>query len=365
MPLSLKDALTTLTKLDLLDICANLDVKGVTSLKKQTVIDCLLEVIPARIHKIFNLFDDDRYAVFKRMVTNGGQASVALASHQYDYFKRRGLAFTGTVGGKGVLVMPSEVSQGFNEIDTADYRREVHRQTEWIQLSHGLLYYFGVLSVADLTDFVAQHTNAKVDIKLYLDVLYDATAYYGQVRLEPEGVVHQRVSNPVQVIREHLMRRSVPYYPFTRAQLLKASKPDFVDRHPAYLALVNYLARSQSIARSVADAAAEHCLHAVQMGDSPASVIQYVSEQFVLDGMQMVETLMYYVTEMYSDSRQWFLKGYSPNELSKRVLVKEGRRKGSTSSQAQVVEFSTKKRVGRNDPCPCGSGKKFKKCCGR
>jgi SWIM/SEC-C metal-binding protein len=24
---------------------------------------------------------------------------------------------------------------------------------------------------------------------------------------------------------------------------------------------------------------------------------------------------------------------------------------------------STKK-VGRNDPCPCGSGKKFKKCCG-
>jgi uncharacterized protein YecA (UPF0149 family) len=21
--------------------------------------------------------------------------------------------------------------------------------------------------------------------------------------------------------------------------------------------------------------------------------------------------------------------------------------------------------VGRNDPCPCGSGKKFKKCCGK
>ncbi|RLS50942.1 MAG: hypothetical protein DWH87_01250, partial [Planctomycetota bacterium] len=22
-------------------------------------------------------------------------------------------------------------------------------------------------------------------------------------------------------------------------------------------------------------------------------------------------------------------------------------------------------KVGRNDPCPCGSGKKFKNCCGR
>jgi preprotein translocase subunit SecA len=24
-----------------------------------------------------------------------------------------------------------------------------------------------------------------------------------------------------------------------------------------------------------------------------------------------------------------------------------------------------KKKVGRNDPCPCGSGKKYKHCCGR
>ncbi len=25
---------------------------------------------------------------------------------------------------------------------------------------------------------------------------------------------------------------------------------------------------------------------------------------------------------------------------------------------------SGKKKIGRNDPCPCGSGKKYKKCCG-
>ena len=26
---------------------------------------------------------------------------------------------------------------------------------------------------------------------------------------------------------------------------------------------------------------------------------------------------------------------------------------------------SDEKAVGRNDPCPCGSGKKYKKCCGK
>jgi len=31
---------------------------------------------------------------------------------------------------------------------------------------------------------------------------------------------------------------------------------------------------------------------------------------------------------------------------------------------AQPVKRETRK-VGRNEPCPCGSGKKYKKCCGK
>lgn len=35
-----------------------------------------------------------------------------------------------------------------------------------------------------------------------------------------------------------------------------------------------------------------------------------------------------------------------------------------TAPAAPVVKSGTTKKVGRNDPCPCGSGKKYKKCCG-
>ncbi|MDP2625147.1 MAG: preprotein translocase subunit SecA, partial [Candidatus Peregrinibacteria bacterium] len=39
---------------------------------------------------------------------------------------------------------------------------------------------------------------------------------------------------------------------------------------------------------------------------------------------------------------------------------------GSTSESAQptVIGASDETKIGRNDPCPCGSGKKYKKCCG-
>ncbi len=38
-------------------------------------------------------------------------------------------------------------------------------------------------------------------------------------------------------------------------------------------------------------------------------------------------------------------------------------RDGESQSQRPVVNKN--KNIGRNDPCPCGSGKKYKKCCGR
>ena len=38
-------------------------------------------------------------------------------------------------------------------------------------------------------------------------------------------------------------------------------------------------------------------------------------------------------------------------------------RSGRQGQGVQVVRVAPK--VGRNDPCPCGSGKKYKNCCGR
>ena len=31
--------------------------------------------------------------------------------------------------------------------------------------------------------------------------------------------------------------------------------------------------------------------------------------------------------------------------------------------ESEILPITTTVKIGRNDPCPCGSGKKFKKCC--
>ena len=38
---------------------------------------------------------------------------------------------------------------------------------------------------------------------------------------------------------------------------------------------------------------------------------------------------------------------------------------GMAPEDSEEVHMYNGVKVGRNDPCPCGSGKKFKKCCGK
>ena len=62
------------------------------------------------------------------------------------------------------------------------------------------------------------------------------------------------------------------------------------------------------------------------------------------------------------------------DRFSKRFQRKEEEKKRSSQvtspddpplPDAPVEQAKTARAVGRNDPCPCGSGRKYKKCCGK
>jgi len=47
------------------------------------------------------------------------------------------------------------------------------------------------------------------------------------------------------------------------------------------------------------------------------------------------------------------------------AILSEERRKELYKKQRSSTTIVKGPKIGRNDPCPCGSGKKYKKCCGR
>ena len=69
-----------------------------------------------------------------------------------------------------------------------------------------------------------------------------------------------------------------------------------------------------------------------------------------------VSSFVEIITAVQNNTRLWANKGHTPNELA----AHNNRR--PPFAMSGVIK---KQKIGRNDPCPCGSGKKYKKCCGR
>ena len=94
------------------------------------------------------------------------------------------------------------------------------------------------------------------------------------------------------------------------------------------------------------------------------------------------DNMLYEITEAVCKAAvlvRFQVKGPRPNPNQNGPKLKEShvdaasllqdRRKGTAVASQAVAAGTTIKRegvkVGRNDPCPCGSGKKYKNCCGR
>ena len=80
------------------------------------------------------------------------------------------------------------------------------------------------------------------------------------------------------------------------------------------------------------------------------------------EGYQMFEAMVSAIRE--ETVRRMFLAQLRPTQEVKREKVaKETATNGDGTVRKQPVRKSATAKIGPNDPCPCGSGKKYKKCC--
>lgn len=99
---------------------------------------------------------------------------------------------------------------------------------------------------------------------------------------------------------------------------------------------------------------------AVQEGITLAEILALLEERDILFptqkmGMAFGENCLSWLNSI----RRWGNRGFTNEEL--------GRRETSETAGHMFKEFGQpvkkKSKIGRNDPCPCGSGKKYKHCC--
>ncbi len=80
------------------------------------------------------------------------------------------------------------------------------------------------------------------------------------------------------------------------------------------------------------------------------------------EGYQMFEAMIRAIREE-TVRRVFMIQVHSPSQIQRKQVAKETSAVGSGDSVVKKQPVRSTKKAGPNDPCPCGSGLKYKKCC--
>ena len=145
-----------------------------------------------------------------------------------------------------------------------------------------------------------------------------------------------------------------PWYIPPKQELLKYADPDYYERTPEASLMRHYLLQDADLEPDLAEGVLSELHFAIVLEAKPVQLLDILRDYAVPllgDHMQIVLDIL---SGMANSTRLWSNNGFTPNELFERYERQHLRRLPSKAVK-----------IGRNDPCPCGSGKKYKRCCGR
>lgn len=366
---SLNDCLKRLNKDDLHHIRRMLRVENASQLNKQDLVDCLAREIITRLETTLRYFDKKRYQYIKLVIDSGGKLSFdeLLDEEEFDPFQYRDYGLLFIDPDTKDVIIPYEVVDRLQHIDQVWLRMILKRNTEWIQLTMGMLYYYGTLHLDKLIELIARYID-ELDVNEYISVIERYAEYDEGCYFNDSSISYYTVLDPEMVITEHEMRPEVDFYPFSKSELIQAANDDYIERTKEYQELQRYLMHTCRADREDVEIILLELHDHIQNGASLSSAIDYLQFQLTFSGLHQIQGMTDRLVNWMNSVKLWWLKGYSSDELRNQLNSPPDSVLHLTVEHSdvggEVYDFATKKKIGRNDPCPCGSGKKFKKCCG-
>lgn len=230
-----------------------------------------------------------------------------------------------------------------------------------------LTHLWGIAPVTKIREVFNEQNGTSLADSDFATVLKDPSAAEwldrGFVHVKGDRFIHEELLEPENYDYYSKQANGKPYYVPAREQLMLYADVDHYEETPELEKFRRYAERK--LFRGEETRAINWVDYAQYLAASntpPAQAMGLLldDEGIVFDDDKQANELIGLFFDMVNATRMWENRGHTPNELRGNGALKvlSG---GAAARQPAVSE----KVVSRNDPCPCGSGKKYKKCCGK
>lgn len=369
---SLKEILHSLTKTRLAALASVYKVPGRSKLKKGELADKLLECITDRevLKTTLLLARAEEWKVLKAITEDSVLQDNYVPYGYYAYWLEHGLVVSYFTDNKLYLLIPDEVKAAYAELEASSFGKVLNRYQLVFRYISAATNLYGAIKPGKLVEIFNDQNDDMLTAE-ELKALYEEFSGRDQLfrmykgYLIVEDLVYSDEASEFKQLLEKMKGKS--YHVPEKDELLKYSNGLYYEMTPQLTALRSYIIKELRPDPEFVD----DLIDDIQLACSMEAPIQEIMHEFErrdieFDSMEQVQMVVYLVTETYNHTRLASNGGYTPVE--RRAISKDlesGYRAAVPPFRAQVKNQVISKKIGRNDPCPCGSGLKYKKCCGK
>lgn len=166
----------------------------------------------------------------------------------------------------------------------------------------------------------------------------------------------------------HRKKADKPYYVPAKEELLNYVDESYFEKSKQYNNLLSYLQKNFfKPGDEKAEWLAEDIQGMCQFGVNMQVIFDSFNKMKIsFKDMNQTNEVMQLIMDLSNNIRIWENNGHTPNEIFEKFEKPNLRPlpdKPFDFGGSNVIDMKSRQKIGRNDPCPCGSGKKYKKCC--
>jgi hypothetical protein len=339
----LKELLKVETKDTLKELMDELNIEYKSVDKKDILIDKITTNYEQAILQVLKYVDSDCYDSLQKILKNDGIIPISGPMDESEnsiFMEEVGILYIAEKDDDLYLCAPEEVLKVIPQID----KKSIDKNDEIIKLFRGMLYYYGGISAEEFIERLPE--DAKIDLALEeVDkILTMGEKTCAEYIYEDGFGLNGFLCDAEELEALKVEGATDEYKKFTKNELLKASRKDYIGDKNNYKRFMKVIKDNYDIPGDGIEELLEFIYETYQL-EGKEELINKVLDQ--LSAPEFIESeIINAIDEVCRRIPAWKYNGYTEAEKN--------------NSKTDNIE---KVKVGRNDPCPCGSGKKYKKCC--
>lgn len=350
---SLKECIASRTKNILSDIAKEYGICNISKLKKAELCEKVEQVITSEKENTFAQISSEDKKCFKALCENGVMDLSDLKCDLSSLVKK-GFVFVFSSKEDYKVVVPEE----FKALEETVFEENPYFD-KFIKAGLSLYGYIEVMFLAKLVSGLSDRKELEEEFKAYVNSL---AAVSNDFALLNGNMVEKSLVDSTKLNKLKGIISGEPLYKPTMEQIEIYAVEGNYEETPQTKKLCDYVttyvtgnkAETQKIVAEIISKHRTSTSYSVEKYTA-----RFVAHGYRFQNIQVEAKVVSLIVEAIAHVRLWAYRGYTVEE--KKELLRSAKLKAAKRPVAPIVS----PKIRRNDPCPCGSGKKYKKCCGK